>query len=397
MTKCSYCGKRIKGRLTKENSVFFKGKYYCRECFEKNFFECDECHQIYEITDRTFTYNRDRICPSCREKFYRLCENCNEFVRYNDSYRTYNGEYICPNCEEEDYYRCEECDELVHRDDVEEYDGYYYCPDCYDNLHRAIYGYHDFEDFYVHHTGEDDRFSPTFGFEIEVEGNRSYAPEVLNKFQDLAVLMDDSSVDGFEIVTQPMTEQYFTTKFLPILKDAMTFLEAKGFKGHNRGGIHIHVSSGSFDLHMIRNLVNILYGSELDRNTWLALSQRKESAMKSWARMTGNRPYEEIDYQDSIDYERHTALNYDERTDTYEFRIFNSNTRVERILKNFEIVLALMAYSKEEEEGYADTKGFLRYIDSRKLFYPNLSAFVQEKGIMEHYNKIYTDEELEVA
>lgn len=396
MTKCSYCGKRIKGRLTKENSVFYNGKYYCRECFERNYFRCDDCEEIHPRIEIHYTYDDRFICDACAENGYTRCSDCERMVHEDDTYRTYNDEIICPNCEE-DYYRCEACSGLVHGDEVEEYDGYYYCPDCYNNLHRAIYCYHDFEDFYVHNTGEDEIHSPTFGFEIEVAGSRSYAPEVLEKFQDLAVLMDDSSVDGFEIVTQPMTEQYFTTKFLPILKDAMAFLEAKGFKGHNKGGIHIHVNSGSFDLHMIRNLVNILYGSELDRNTWLALSQRKESEMKSWARMTGNKSYEEIYYPGCVDYERHTALNYDDRTDTYEFRIFNSNTRIERILKNFEIVLALMAYSKEEKEGYADTKGFLRYIDSRKLFYPNLSAFVQEKGIIEHYNKIYTDEELEVA
>lgn len=396
MTNCCECGKRFKGGVRNNEVVFHNGYYYCKDCFERNYFRCDDCGEIHSRIEIHYTYNDRFICDACAENGYIRCSDCGRMVHEDDTYRTYNDEIICPNCEE-DYYTCEECSGLVHRDDVEEYEGYYYCPDCYNNLQRAIYCYHDFDDFYVHNTDGDDRFSPTYGFEIEVAGSRSYAPEVLEKFQGLAVLMDDSSVDGFEIVTQPMTEQYFTTRFLPILKDAMAFLEAKGFKGHNKGGIHIHVNSGSFDLHMIRNLVNILYGSELDRNTWLALSQRKESEMKCWARMTGNRPYEEISYCNCVDYERHTALNYDDRTDTYEFRIFNSNTRVERILKNFEIVLALMAYSKEEKEGYADTKGFLRYIDSRKLFYPNLSAFVQEKGIIEHYNKIYTNEELEVA
>lgn len=396
MTNCCECGKRFKGGVRNNEVVFYDGQYYCRDCFERNYFRCDDCGEIHPRTEIHFTYDDRYICDNCAENGYIRCSDCGYLVPEDDTYQTWEDRDICPNCEE-DYYKCDNCGRYVHRDDTYEYEGYYYCRDCYDSLDKTIYDYHDFDDFYIHRMPDEDNKIPAFGFEIEVAGNRNYASEVNDKLKGHAVLMNDSSVDGFEIVTQPMTEQYFTTVFMPILEDTMKYLNEKGFKGHNRGGIHIHVDQYSFDIHMIRNLVNILYGSELDRNTWLALSQRKKCEMDSWARMTGNRPYEDIDMYQCIDYERHTALNYDDRTGTYEFRIFNSNTRVERILKNFEIVLALMAYAKEEDEGYADTKGFLRYIDSRKLFYPNLSAFMQEKGIIEHYNKIYTEEELEVA
>ena len=397
MTKCCECGKKIKGRLTTENAVFYDGKYWCKECFENKYFKCEECGEYHRTEEAYETVNGDYICRRCKERFYIRCSDCGYYERSGYLYETYDECLICENCRNDNYYQCEHCGNYVSIDDYYEEYGRTLCPNCYENYSEVIYDYHDFDDFCPYKMPDESRTNPTYGFEIEVAGERRYADEIMDLLNDHAVAMNDSSVDGFEIVTQPMTEQYFIIKFVPMLEKALKFMDNHGFKGHNKGGIHIHVNKEAFDLHMIRNLVTILYGNRLDRNTWLALSQRKQGAMDSWARMTGCRRYEDIDLYENIDYERHTALNYDDRTETYEFRIFNSNTRIERILKNFEIVLALMAYSKEEKEGYADTKGFLKFIDSRKLFYPNLSAFVQEKGIIEHYNKIYTEEELEAA
>ena len=101
MTKCSECGKRIKGRLTKKNSVFFNGKYYCKECFERNFFECDDCGEIHRRAEIHFTYNSRYICDGCAENGYIRCNDCGYLVPEEDAYRTYNGERICPDCADE--------------------------------------------------------------------------------------------------------------------------------------------------------------------------------------------------------------------------------------------------------------------------------------------------------
>ena len=98
--------------------------------------------------------------------------------------------------------------------------------------------------------------------------------------------------------------------------------------------------------------------------------------------------------------DRYTALNRDRRTKTYEFRIFNSNLRIERVMKNLECVFALLDYTKlykDEAHAVCDTYGFIRYVLEHEEDYPNLYDYFEERKIKDHFGIRYTEEELEAA
>ena len=108
---------------------------------------------------------------------------------------------------------------------------------------------------------------------------------------------------------------------------------------------------------------------------WLGITQRKAFEMNSWSRMDNKiRDFYSIQETNEttkspVGSPRYSALIKDDRTKTYEFRIFNSNLRIERFLKNYECVLALLDYTKENEQNtlpVCNTVGFIEYVFCRK-------------------------------
>ena len=78
--------------------------------------------------------------------------------------------------------------------------------------------------------------------------------------------------------------------------------------------------------------------------------------------------------------------------------IFNSNLRIERFLKNYECVLALLDYTKENEQNtlpVCNTVGFIEYVYSHSDKYENLYNFFVERQIKEHYKNGYDEHEIE--
>ena len=98
---------------------------------------------------------------------------------------------------------------------------------------------------------------------------------------------------------------------------------------------------------------------------------------------------DERDYPYIVNNCRYTALHYDNRTKTYEFRIFNSNTRIERIKKNIQTVYSLVDYSKFREGTYnsANTGDYLEFVKHNGLFYPDLYAFIYDMGIIQRFEE----------
>lgn len=382
--------------------------YVCSECLNNYYYECSECgeyvHQDNMISVDDYTY-----CESCRDKCLTQCDDCGEWYRNVDIFSVEYDRNVCRNCYD-DYRECEGCGRVYHIDELhwDDYNECYYCDSCYEENSSVIYGYHDFNEFSIRYTAEDieNENEIAFGFELEVDGNKSYAEDFLNIMggeRDL-VLMHDGSVDGFEIVTQPMTKNYFEEVFKNKLDAGLKFLRDKGFKGHNKGGLHIHVSSEAITTGMLAQLHEILYSHNLDdKNTWLRLTQRKESQLDRWSRLDNdNYDFDEIINEGikRISEDRYTALNWDNRTQTYEFRMFNSNIRMERFMKNFECVLALLDYTKvfkDFTEPMCNTQGFLQFVENNSLFYPNLFAFMEEMDIKAKYGTEVTEQELEVA
>lgn len=429
--KCEICGELhplIKGKVIKGSGHTY---FVCDDCNPDNYAICDDCGELVEV-DRTYTtHDNSIICENCYESNgYYMCERCGKVVEdYRIVHIEDTEEYVCEDCADENYYRCmqcgewysgakiisdsnnqhlcedcycdsyytcAECGEFVHQDDAfwdEETDDMY-CEYCYNTSigSRVINSYHSNNYWTVHHTEDEykDYMSDklTLGLEIEVAGSAEHAEGFMDKVDnDLIYLERDGSVAGFEIITQPMTKKYATELFESKISKGFEFLKENNFKGHNAGGIHIHVGLPYDNEHdfmsCLLKLKKLLYNLPPHlQDLLLLISQRRSDTLKRWS---DNMYYRKLTLQNcTLQSNRYELLNIDSRTKTLEFRMFNSNLRTERIMKNIEVVLSLLDYVETYYTVEMYDKNlftWLNYVKRNKEKYPNLVAFINEDKI----------------
>lgn len=435
--KCEICGELhtlIKGKIIKGSGHIY---FVCDDCSPDDYEICDDCGELVE-KDRTYTTHDNRIiCENCYEcNNYFTCEKCGKVVE--DCHIVHiqdTEEYVCDDCADEHYYQCMDCGEWysgnkIITDSIGQHlcedcycDSFYtcvwcgefvrdnnsyldsssdevYCEYCYNTeaQNRVIKSYHSNNDWIVHYTENEynDYISDkmTLGLEIEVAGHVDFAEGFMDKVDnDLIYLEKDSSVDGFEIITQPMTRQYATELFEDKISKGFEFLKEHNFKGHNAGGIHIHVRlpyDNSEFMSYILKLKKLLYNLPPHmQNLLLLISQRKSDELERWS---NNKYYRKMTLQNCMSQDnRYELLNMDSRTCTLEFRMFNSNLRTERIMKNIEVVLSLLDYVETYYTiGMYDKNLFtwLDYVQRNKEKYPNLVRFMNEEKIKDKLYEI---------
>jgi glutaredoxin-related protein len=76
--------------------------------------------------------------------------------------------------------------------------------------------------------------------------------------------------------------------------------------------------------------------------------------------------------------ERYLAINT-RNINTIEFRMFNSNTRPERIIKNAQVIFSLIDFTKTKIK--VSMKNYLRFIEDHRKDYKELYDFLIEKHI----------------
>ena len=403
---CKDCGKFVSAK----DGEIVDGEFICNECLDRDYIKCADCGEYHKEDDMYYIEDTNEyVCNYCYEhNGYSYCEDCGKYYRENELiYIEDTQEYVCKTCAKYNYTQCDDCGRWFRSVAVADYntaicdkcwesgdwsvcddcgsiirteDGYwgnddnFYCENCIgEHINGVIKQYHSFSDWDYRYESDEQHIENDiyYGFEIEVSGNREYAEEADNKLCGCAVLMDDGSVEGFEIVTDPMTKKYYYNSFMSILEDTMEYLKQNNFKGHDAGGIHIHVSENACNnWEGIRTLLNY---NNID--LWLKLTQRKEDKLQQYASLYS----EQFNGKNT----RYQALNYDSRTDTFEFRIFNSNLRIERITKNFEIVLSLIDFANDNIiTNYTDIKRYIKFVKDNKNQYQNLYDFMIEKGII---------------
>lgn len=426
--KCSICGELHS--LNEGKIIEGSGHTYfvCNGCNPDNYAICDDCGELVEV-DRTYTTHDNRIiCENCYESNgYYMCERCGkvvedchivhiedteEYVCYDCADENYyqcmecgnwysdnkiisdsNNQHLCEDCYCDNYYTCADCGEFVHQDDAfwDEGSDDMYCEYCYStNIgSQVINSYHSNDDWTVHCTEDEynDYMSDklTLGLEIEVAGSAKCAEGFMDKVDnDLIYLERDGSVAGFEIITQPMTRQYVTGLFEDKISKGFEFLRENNFKGHNAGGIHIHVGlpyDNELDfMSCILKLKKLLYNLPPHlQDLLLLISQRKSDTLKRWSDNTYCR---KLTLQNCTSQSnRYELLNMDSRTRTLEFRMFNSNLRTERIMKNIEVVLSLLDYVETYYTVEMYDKNlftWLDYVKRNEEKYSNLVAFINE-------------------
>lgn len=422
--ECYDCGKTFV--ITKDTVQDRCGNYLCEDC-QDDYIICDDCGEFTREDCATIVNNGDKVCEYCLDNHYSYCEHCNEYVYNDDVVEVHTGrysEYWCSDCADNDAFRCDDCgkwystndhysynvegdticEDCINNgnygycEDCQEYyydrhinyceeDECYYCDDCYENhQQKTIHDYGYKPSPYFRGTGQE-----YFGMELEVSGDTDYADEFLGIVDDeenLLYLKHDGSVSGFEIVTQPMTREFIYEVFADKLKEGLQYLNGIGFRGHNQGGIHIHVSKSVISNEQLNKLVTLLYPkSENNYKMWLSITQRHDDEMKQWSSMKLSnkrritkeiREYYNSDYKPSIDSGRYTAINVTDNT--IEFRIFNSNTRIERVMKNYEVIFSLLDFTKENI--LPTMRNYLNYIVDNNEKYKYLYDFLIEKKLV---------------
>ncbi len=77
---------------------------------------------------------------------------------------------------------------------------------------------------------------------------------------------------------------------------------------------------------------------------------------------------------------RYTAMNIASCNKTVEFRIFNSSTRIERILKNYEVIFSLIDFTNTDS--LPTHMNYLKYIAKNQNKYKYLYEFCVEKELI---------------
>lgn len=403
---CPECGEVVD--MENDDWIEYGGEFYHQECFDESFITCYDCGEIIRIDDATWVCNDKYVCNDCLDNYVQ-CYGCENWISLNDAMRGADDMWYCGRCWCNRFTTCDECNETIWQEDsfYDEDSGHIYCEYCYNSLPpKVIYSYHDFDDYVPRYLNDEDRnehYKELYGIELEITGSENTASTLQDIMGDNVVLMRDGSVDGYEMITMPMSRQYFYKEFIPTLDKGLKYLRDNGMTGHNGGGIHIHFKELQRGLETA-NMVNILYGTKDDIDIWLDISQRRKLAMERWCSMTtlDNSPESIVEYNllsPNGSCNHGTALNYDDRTGTHELRIFNSNLRLERVIKNMECLFALEDYVKQQTESdklNCTTRGYIDFVYHNKTKYPYIYNFMIEKNIFnkayEYYNDIYVIE-----
>lgn len=325
-------------------------------------------NDIYQVEDC-------EVCEVCFDEYYACCSACEEPIHINDlRYCEQLEDNFCESCYERRRLECARCDWEYPRDTltscddhgITDYDGFV-CVDCFNHIGRGRrvikdYSYKPTPIFFM---GENEKpyevENPkerrlVFGFELEVENiEREYENEEIIKGhlmeifpKDFLYFKYDSSIDnGFEIVSHPMSKQFYKEnkkKFELLLNVCKEF----GLRSYESGrcGLHISVSRKSFTKLSFLKFVSF-WNSNENKRMFKVLSQRQSRELSRWCRVN-----ESYDKKTLIDLskvkesnvnnlnhtiERYRALNLQNRN-TLEIRLFRGTLHAPSFFKGFELV-----------------------------------------------------------
>jgi hypothetical protein len=208
-----------------------------------------------------------------------------------------------------------------------------------------------------------------YGVELEVNCNLNTAEDTIHLLGggDHIYLKEDSSIDsgGYEIVSHPHDVAEHRKLWKPFFANV-----PKGMTGYKTGecGMHIHISrKGLTDMHIQKMVVFLT--SEGNKDFITAVAQRESCTYNNRAPKKLSDTY----------HGKHDALNTASGV-TIEVRIFRSTVREDRFFKNLEFVDAMVQWTSflsYRNLGYA---GFVAWVRDRRKEFPNLFAYLVERG-----------------
>lgn len=382
--ECAVCGAKD---TDEEVLTSYDSSILCMDCA----IICQRCDEVGRVTERFHDVDGDLWCEQCTENRAYWCESCSEYNSYGTSYIVDRQESWCEGCTNDAYW-CDDCDEWNA-------DG---CDSCSANSSRLVHDYNYRPDAIFHSSDKNERLF--FGIEIEVEAGRNYelASEYAYRLEalDLAYLKSDGSLNcGFEIVTHPMSHDFFKNEAQELwdtLEQLRTNDTWKVKAWDTRTcGLHIHISRTGFSTgsHMHRFL-NLVYSNQEFYETLAGRSSEQWAKFSDimvndyerdshgniieddhgFARSVTTRTFKrKLGYRGS---DRYSAVNTN-NSETLEMRIFRGSVNSETIKAQLDLAHASVEYTRtlnanDVIKGALSADSFMWYIFEHEELYPQL-------------------------
>jgi hypothetical protein len=360
---------------------------------------CNRCDFIGTTNDDFHVVDGDMWCNSCTEGRAYWCEACEEYNSYGTSYVVDRQEHWCESCLNDAYY-CESCDEWNS-------DG---CDSCSDEDGiRIIHDYSYRPDAIFHSTDKNERLF--FGLEIEVEArdNLRESAEYAHQLEsmDLAYLKHDGSLNsGFEIVTHPMSHEFFKNEasdFFAVIEGLRSRHGIRVKSWDTRTcGLHIHISRTGFNggshMHRFLNLVysnpdfySTLAGRTSDQwakftDIWQREYKRDANGERVWSEDNGYEITDKRTFAHKLsadrNSDRYSAVNTNNR-ETLEMRIFRGSVNGDTIKAQIDLAHASVEYTRtltvqDVRNGALSADLFMWYVFQNEALYPELTARIDK-------------------
>lgn len=230
----------------------------CHECSTDLPNDWERVGPVHEYVGGTEGWTNVYYCGDCRE----TCQRCGtiehpDYVQYVEE----TGLYLCSGC----HATCYQCGETVDRNARGAYSdrlGDWYCTEHRVNEDDRIRGYgHTRGEIWLRMPDEPSRRADPdryyMGWELEIGTNvmtakhvRDWAEEHIGN-RDAIVCKEDSSVHGFEIVSQPMTPAYFESlnweSFFEMLDEHHPLTGIGHYDTEpDDHGLHVHIGRVAF-------------------------------------------------------------------------------------------------------------------------------------------------------
>lgn len=376
---CEIC-KGIYSEMTTFNNRTFC--YHCFTTFIGGF--CTRCHNPH-LKSEFIHINSDSLCRACQSEHAAQCYDCGDWFFRDDAVFIENDDiWVCPNCYSRRNQQCDECGTRIARGS-----GYCldnssncYCRRCYNMLVPvAEYNFKMPPAFY--HIGRERKLY--LGLELEIDINSGISrvtiakdtKKLVNKEPNQFIYCKHDGTCDLELVTNPMTLNYWKTEFAGNLKSLLNYLVRKDCVSYDArsSGIHIHSTLSQYSDDQIY-LVHLFF-QEYRKFIYL-IAQRKGDRLNEWAKInrSGRDTFKNIAKYKSTGGDKYVALRITEHG-TLEYRIFRGSTRVDRVMKNLEFVHSLHSWTKRLDERDCNLDNYEEFVMKRPKTYKYLIKYLK--------------------
>lgn len=325
----------------------YDNEWHCNDCVRM----CNGCGRNRPTSgmwERNAGWgSRNFYCSEC----HRPCSECEEETPSDDLIYM-RGEYTCTSCA----HYCDDCDSYYMGDD---------CPRCESRV-RGLnsYGKTHPERWLggpVRNAGTEVDKGYYLGFELEISASSGHVQTIYDwaqrglGFGDALDCKEDSSVDGFEIATQPMTPEFFESVdwqgFFDMLNGEFPLSSRRGEPSHH--GLHVHIGRAAFakdDIAMAAFCYLISQGNHLERigrrtaTTYCKkVTKPVSAAIKSANMQTGRHQRQASKEKVRSMYLDRDAINLTNRA-TIEIRSFKSTRNAQELKDSVRLVYVAAEY-----------------------------------------------------